>query len=74
MKVQLTKIGDEYGIVLNDAWLEVLQFGPNTPLTIETDGKALYVRAAGPEDDEGDAEPEEPGRPAHPTGGNSRDA
>ena len=39
----LTKHGNSYALVLDKAILELLNIGPDSPLEITTDGKALAV-------------------------------
>ena len=50
MIVRLTKIGDEFGIVLEDALLEQLNILPDTPLDIEIKGGTLFVRRSREDD------------------------
>lgn len=64
MKTHLVKIGDEYAVLLDDAMLEHLKVGPDTPLMLETRDGSLLVRPAcddAPTDhdatDPGDREP-----------------
>jgi antitoxin MazE len=40
----LTKHGNSYALIIDRAILELLQIDPDTPLSIETDGKSLTIR------------------------------
>jgi hypothetical protein len=43
MVKHLVKIGETYGVVIDQAILELLEITPDTPLKISTDGKRLYI-------------------------------
>ena len=43
MVKKLMRHGDRWALVLDDAELEQLQIGPETPLEIATDGQTLIV-------------------------------
>jgi antitoxin MazE len=40
----LTKHGNSYALIIDRPILELLQIDPDTPLSIETDGKSLTIR------------------------------
>ena len=47
----LTKLGNSYALVIDKPILDLLNIRPDTPLTISTDGKALFIA---PEENEED--------------------
>ena len=50
MRKTLTAIGNSLGLIIDRPILELLHIDKDTPLDIETDGKALIIRPAPPED------------------------
>ena len=43
---KLTKMGDDYGLVIDKAVLELLNIDPNDELEISTDGAQLVIKVA----------------------------
>ena len=50
----LTKHGNSYALVIDKPILDLLNIRPDTPLTISTDGKKLFVSPESEDDDIGD--------------------
>jgi antitoxin MazE len=50
MRKTLTTIGNSLGLIIDRPILELLHIDKDTPLEIETDGKALIIRPVAPED------------------------
>ncbi len=44
MVKQLTRIGDTYGIVIDQPILDLLKIGPETPLKVTSNGESLVIR------------------------------
>jgi antitoxin component of MazEF toxin-antitoxin module len=50
MRKTLTTIGNSLGLIIDRPILELLHIDKDTPLEIETDGKALIIRPVTPEE------------------------
>ena len=50
MRKTLTAIGNSLGLIIDRPILELLRIDKDTPLEIETDGKALIIRPVPPEE------------------------
>lgn len=50
MTKTLTTMGDSLGLIIDKPLLELLRIDKDTPLEIETDGKALIIRPVQKED------------------------
>jgi antitoxin MazE len=44
MVKNLTKHGNSFALVIDKAIMELLHINPDTPLSLETDGKSLTIR------------------------------
>ena len=44
MVKNLTKHGNSFALIIDRPIMELLHIGPDTPLSIETDGKSLTIR------------------------------
>jgi len=44
----LTKHGNSYALVIDKPILDLLKIGPDTPLSVSTDGKSLFVSPSNP--------------------------
>lgn len=47
----LTKHGNSYALIIDRPIMELLHIEPDTPLSLETDGKSITIRPVLPEDE-----------------------
>jgi len=47
----LTKHGNSYALIIDRPIMELLQIQPDTPLSLETDGKSITIRPLGQADE-----------------------